>query len=262
MSLVSTLLTGYHRGLLYPDVREDSRVNKVESFTEILRARIRDNEFGIAGRIPAIRDLEREYEGYGRNTIIEAIGRLRAEGLLVEKGRSSYVVPRRVVRIMTTDLPSLAESLESIGLVPQTRNSILGMSELPEEVAQMFGLTAGQRCLYRRDVQGTVRVPYRFYDMWYVHPLAGSFLRRIQDDPSFFIMRELSAQLGYDKQCITEDVCARLPTAEEADILSISRSSPILGVKRVNATPDGAIMLVQIHRFVASLVEFRYQFTR
>jgi len=155
-----------------------------------------------------------------------------------------------------------AQALRDQGLEPWTELLVVPqVTGLPPDIAQIFGKPSGTWAIYRMRRQGSGQIPYRLNKMWYLHPQTEQFLQEIRDKPEMNVLDTVRKALGKSDQSISERLLSRLPTTDEASLLSITKSTPILEMRRTNAT-GGEILLIQQNIFVASLVELEYSFTR
>ncbi|MFC9932245.1 GntR family transcriptional regulator [Streptomyces sp. NPDC127190] len=128
----------------------------------------------------------------------------------------------------------------------------------PEEVAEAFGLAAGETVVVRRRVIHLDDEPCELTDTYYPADIArGTPLAEKAKIPGGAVT--LLAGLGHAGRRVREDVTARMPGAEERDVLRLAPDQPVLALKRV--TFDGDERPVQVDMMVmpAHRQQLRYE---
>jgi DNA-binding GntR family transcriptional regulator len=219
---------------------------KIEALTSTLREQIKKEEFGTKGRLPSVSQLAKAHE-VARSTVYQALLLLQAEGLIISKDNSFYANP--IIQVTTSPTPTFEQVLIKQGLKPFVRNiidpEIIVMSD---EIAALFGQPAGSHVVHRYRVQGKIDIPYRLSEYWYPEHLASKYLQRMKDEPDFDTLEAIKSELDIKRQLVHDDVVARIPTKNEAELLSITRTTPVQDVRRTNKAPDGSILMH--HRIV------------
>ena len=236
---------------------------KVDTVVDALRKRILDGDYGTSGRLPSLRLLAEEY-GTAYETMNKVVQLLQAEGLLLSKGRAGVFVnkPRTRVPGITARFDLY---LQEQGLQPTETN--VGEPSLvpaPADVAKAFGVAQGTEVVRRMRVQGTTTTPYRIAENFYPVDLAGgSILKRMQQDARLDVLLAIKEAHGKVIKRVHEDVIGRFPTAQEQELLHITRSTPVLEVHRTNYADDDDKTVIMYNRiiFVASYFELSYDYT-
>jgi GntR family transcriptional regulator len=223
-----------------------SEEGKIESLTVILRDQIKREEYGTRGRLPSVSQLAKTNQ-VARSTVYQALLLLQAEGLVIARHNSFFVNP--VLRISTNPTPTFEQMLVSQGLEPFVQNiTDPEIIVMPDEIAIIFNQPAGQQVIHRYRVQGKTDIPFRLSEYWYPEQLAKKYLEEMRDDPSYDVLDAIKKDMGIKRQLVHDDVLSRIPTKQEATLLSITRTSSVQEVRRTNRTPDGTVLMY--HRIV------------
>jgi GntR family transcriptional regulator len=219
---------------------------KIEALASTLREQIKKEEFGTKGRLPSVSQLAKAHE-VARSTVYQALLLLQAEGLIISKDNSFYANP--IIQVTTSPTPTFEQVLIKQGLKPFVRNIIdPEIIVMPDEIAALFGQPAGSHVVHRYRVQGKIDIPYRLSEYWYPEHLASKYLQRMKNEPDFDTLEAIKSELDIKKQLVHDDVTARIPTKNEAELLSITRTTPVQDVRRTNKAPNGNILMH--HRIV------------
>ena len=214
---------------------------KIEALTAVLREQIKRGEFGTKGRLPSVTQLAKIHE-VARSTIYQALLLLQAEGLLISKDNSFYANP--IIQITTSPTPTFEQVLLKQGLQPFVYNIIdPEIIIMPDEIAAIFGQPTGLRVVHRYRVQGKIDIPYRLSEYWYPEHLASKYLQKMKDEPDFDTLESIKSDLNITKQMVHDDVTSRIPTKNESELLSITRTTPVQEVRRTNKAPDKSILM-------------------
>jgi GntR family transcriptional regulator len=235
-----------------------SEEKKAESLADNLRDRIKHGEFGTGGRLPPVSQIAKDYQTT-RPTTYQALALLQGEGLVVTKGNSFYA--QSTVRISTSVVPPFEEVLANQGITSTVRNIIEPeVIIMPDEIATLFDVEKGLYTIHRYRVQGQAGVPYRLSEYWYPEQLARPYLQRLKDEPGYDILEDIKSDLGVTKQTVHDKVLARVPTKSEANLLSISRGTPVQEVIRTNRAIDGQELMYHLIVFVGTLSILEYDY--
>ena len=211
-----------------------------------LRTRILGGEWEPGAKLDRMADLGREY-GVNRDTVARAIAILEAEGLLWAVPRRGTVIrhgmsrPRRlrgnlVKRNMATDSPGYSfpsasgQEVWKHHIQPIARHEKLADPRL----ARMLGVPEGSEVMRRLRVTGPeTEPPFQINDSW-IHPRGVADAPEVANQepgPGGWLYRLEAA--GHGPIEWREHHRARMPSKEEADLLQIPVTLPILEVVRV-----------------------------
>ncbi len=200
-----------------------------------LRAQIRRGDWGPGERLPSIPAIAAQY-GVAKQTVQRTIDQLRIEGVLITKpGSGTYVrgTRRRLNRLSRGRYG--AQRGYHADLAARYRQQLIevGRSPAPGEVADAFGVAAGTELVVRRHLVRTQDAPVEVGASW-LRPseAAGTSLER----PEAFgrpLYQEVEEVTGRRYHSATDQITARLPTREEAELLAIRPDTPVLHLLHV-----------------------------
>jgi GntR family transcriptional regulator len=234
---------------------------KVDELAERLRVRIRNNEFGTAGRIPPHRVLAEQFNTT-RETVNKVIHLLQSEGLLVSRDKSVYVRPP-LLRLPTfvanfdqyirdRGMEPVSEFLEKPAMVP-----------VPDDIADLIERKRGELVPHRLLRQG-IRYPagivyYRLSENFYNPDLVkDEIFLGLQSDPQFNTWTAMKSKHGVEVVSSKNVAVARLVTLREQEYLEVVRGTPILEIRRVQLAQDGLVVMVNKISFIGSLFELPF----
>lgn len=253
-------------------MRGDSLAGRAGRYREIvadLRARILSGEWTPGTNLPRMTDLARDY-GVNRDTLARAIAILEAEGLVWAVPRRGTVVrfgmvrPRRprgneVKRNLATDSPGY--SFPSASAQEKWKHHIPPTAR-PEKMtdprlARMLGVVEGTEVMRRFRVTGPeTEPPFQINDSW-IHPRGAADAPAVADQapgPGGWLYQLEAA--GHGPIDWRETHRARMPTKEEADLLQIPVTLPVLEIVRVGTSAkDGLPIEVTLYVIPSDRVE-------
>ncbi|HEV7897832.1 MAG TPA: GntR family transcriptional regulator [Planosporangium sp.] len=205
-----------------------------------LRARIHRGEWAPGERLPSIPAIAEMY-GVAKQTVQRAIDQLRVEGLLITKpGSGTYVrgTKRRLNRLSRGRYGSQRGYHADLAARYRQHLIFVGPAAAPAEVAEAFGLPAGAELLTRRHLVRTGDAPVEVGASW-LRPsdTAGTSLER----PETFgrpLYQEVEDVTGRRYTTASDQLSARLPTREEAELLQIRPDTPVLVLLHVGHDAD------------------------
>ena len=211
-----------------------------------LRTRILEAEWEPGAKLPRMADLARHYD-VNRDTLARAIALLEAEGLVWAVPRRGTVVrhgmsrPRRlrgnlVKRNLATDSPGYSfpsasgQEVWKHHITPTARHEKLTDPRL----ARMLGVQEGTEVMRRLRLTGPeTEPPFQINDSW-IHPRGVADAPEVANQepgPGGWLYRlELA---GHGPITWTEYHRARMPAKDEADLLQIPTTLPVLEIVRV-----------------------------
>jgi len=200
-----------------------------------LRAAIRRGDWGPGERLPSIPAIAAQY-GVAKQTVQRTIDQLRIEGLLITKPGSGTFVrgTRRKLNRLSRGRYGAQRGYHA-DLAARYRQQLLevGPAPAPAEVADVYGVAAGTELIVRRHLVRTQDAPVEVGASW-LRPAdaAGTSLAR----PEAFgrpLYQEVEEVTGRRYHSATDQITARLPTREEAELLAIRPDTPVLHLLHV-----------------------------
>lgn len=210
-----------------------------------LQRRIREGVYGPGDMLPSESQLVREF-GVGRTTVVRALQMLQQEGWITrEQGVASYVKGVPAKRPGATrpgrallDRPETGEGLRVAEARP---------APLPANVAVLLGLAEGTAGVVRRLVTERDGEPVELVTFWFPEPVASGTDLATPTPLTAGVRQHLRTLKQLRADHITERLSARLPSTQEADLLRIEHSAPVLGVMAVvYAAADRPLLVADV----------------
>jgi DNA-binding GntR family transcriptional regulator len=215
---------------------------KIDQAASILRKRILDGFYVVGQRLPSERELAEELE-VSRPTIRAALLRLQVENLIdiVPRGGSIVRTPASKVTMGPSDPKAKGLELKRAGsfiraMQKEGKQVIVRFLEpssiipMGQEISEKMQDDPSTEVLRRYRVHLVDRVPYRILDSYYLASLLGGLLGH--DDNYYPLFKWLRENKGVRPIHGYEKLNIRMPSAEEAAILNISRNQPVVEMDR------------------------------
>ncbi|MDB1087018.1 UTRA domain-containing protein [Streptomyces sp. ACA25] len=133
-----------------------------------------------------------------------------------------------------------------------------GEAPAPAVVAHLLGVPEGVPVIVRRRVMLLDGRPTELVDTYYPADIAGgTALAETRKIPGGAVA--LLARLGHTGRTVREDVSARMPSEEEADVLEMESGEPVLHLIRVTLDADSRSLQVDAMTMPASRQRLRYE---
>jgi GntR family transcriptional regulator len=205
-----------------------------------LRARIRRGDWAPGDRLPSIPAIATMY-GVAKQTVQRTIDQLRVEGLLITKpGSGTFVrgTRRRLNRLSRGRYGPLRGY--HADLAARYRQQLIGSGRAPAppEVADAFGVPDGTELVVRRHLVRTGEAAVEVGASWFrPGDAAGTSLERMHafGRPLY---QEVEDETGRRYATATDQITARLPSREEAELLQIRPDTPVLHLLHVAYDAD------------------------
>jgi GntR family transcriptional regulator len=197
---------------------------------DMLRERIRRGEWGPGERLPSIPAIATEY-GVAKQTIQRTIDQLRVEGALITRpGSGTFVrgTKRRLNRLSRGRYGAQRGYHADLAARYRQHLTEVGHSPAPADVAEAFGVSPGTTLVVRRHLVRTSDVPVEVGASWLRAADAdGTVLARAEvfDRPLY---QEVEEVTGRSYTNATDQITARLPSRDEAQLLQIRPDTPVL----------------------------------
>lgn len=226
---------------------------------ELLRGQIEGGEYPPGAALPPIQDLMERYR-LARQTVRAAINQLSSEGLVRTAPRRGTVVQARTERRRITRSQVVTRSTAGMYVFPaasypdevwQTHGTPnRSLQPAPARVAEIFNVEPGSEVLRRRRVMSPEEEPpFQIVDTW-LSPQAVEDAPRIADKstgPGGYLDRLEEA--GHGPITWTETTRTRMPSEEEARLLEIATSMPVMEmtlVGRSGRTQDALEVTIRV----------------
>src|SRR6185369_1877777 len=205
-----------------------------------IRAQIRRGDWAPGEKLPSIPAIAQMY-GVAKQTVQRTIGQLRIEGVLITKpGSGTYVRgTRRKLNRLARGRYGAHRGYHA-DLAARYRQQLIEVSHspAPAEIADVFGVEAGTPLVVRRHLVRTQDAPVEVGASWLRPADAdGTSLSRMEafGRPLY---QEVEDVTGRTYRTATDQVTARLPSRDEAEILQIRPDTPVLHLLHVAYDAD------------------------
>jgi GntR family transcriptional regulator len=201
-----------------------------------LRQRIRRGDWAAGEKLPSIPAIAEMY-GVAKQTVQRTIDQLRIEGLLITKpGSGTYVrgTRRRLNRLSRGRYGSRRGYHADLAARYRQELIEVGLATPPAEVADAFGVSDGTTLLVRRHLVRTdEQQPVEIGASWFRAAEAGG--TSLAERAAFGrpLYQEVEEVTGRSYTSATDQITARLPTREEAELLQIRPDTPVLHLLHV-----------------------------
>src|SRR5437763_6920411 len=195
-----------------------------------LRAQIRRGDWGPGEKLPSIPAIAQMY-GVAKQTVQRTIDALRIEGLLITKpGSGTYVrgTRRRLNRLSRGRYGPQRGYHADLAARYRQQLVEVGRAAAPAEIADAYGVAPGVELVVRRHLVRTADAVVEVGASWFKPAdAAGTSLERMEafGRPLY---QEVEEVTGRRYASATDQVTARLPSRDEAEILQIRPDTPVL----------------------------------
>ena len=237
---------------------------KIDEIVEELQKRILQGFYVAGQRLPSEREITKELH-VSRVTVRTALLRLQAENVVDIVPRGGVFVRSTSTKAIIASGPELKQSGSFIrAMERQGRQTLIRFikpsSIIPvgDEIGAKMEADPSTKVLRRYRIHLVDRVPYRILDSYYVASLLGDLLGK--DEGYIPLFKWLREHTGLRAARALERLNCRMPSAEEATLLNISRGQPVIDIERwIRA--DSSILFEYTHIVANSaLHEFSYSY--
>jgi GntR family transcriptional regulator len=244
---------------------------KIDEVVAELNGRIERGEYAAGQRLPSEREISKELD-VSRATVRGALLRLQAENIIdiVPRGGAFVRSPNTKVLVGPSN-PNVASGLELKragsfirAMEAQGRKTLVRFIEpssiVPAGVGlgEKMGISPDTRLLRRYRVHLVDRVPYRILDSYYLASLLDNLLGK--DEGYIPLFKWLRDHTGLRAARAFEKINVRMPSAEEATLLNISRSQPVVDMDRWVWADDNTLFEYSHIVSNAALHEYTYSY--
>lgn len=239
-----------------------------------LRSAILEGRLAPGAKLPPVRTLADQY-GVSRNTAVKAIAQLRSEGLIVTKyGSGAYVRDEHPVRWLgpdryarsrwaTTTVEVRADDPSSdAAQIQGGQTQEVNRVDADERIAAALAIEVGAPVIERARVITRGDVPTHTMTSYYR-------AEDVEDTPicdprpgiagrggGFAIL----AERGLEPAEVTEELRARMPTPDEAELLELPLGEPVVELRRITRTANGRPIEYAVGVHAASRFGWRFTY--
>ena len=208
-----------------------------------LRRRIESGEYAPGSLLPSEHQLSEEFQ-IARPTVVRALRVLREDGWIeTQQGKGSFVRGRPALAGLESERPgeealNRDEAQEPGDLVDA------GMSVPPGRVAALLGTPADGEVLHRRRLLRRDGEASEVVTWWVPGPVAEGTDLTVPGPMRGGVRAHLARRKGIRIDHVIEQVVARHPTGQEAKLLGVSRTAPLLALYVAARDASGSPVLV------------------
>ncbi|MDR6865917.1 GntR family transcriptional regulator [Microbacterium resistens] len=221
-----------------------------------LSRRIIDGEFALGGTLPSEQELVAHY-GHARGTVRGALALLSAQGMIVPRQGSGWLISATVQQQSFTRLRSFAQWARSRGLRPDGRVVASRRAKATPAQARAFRLGTAEEVLHIvrvRSLDGReIMLERTVYAPWLIGPIESLDA----GEPS--VVQALEERWGIVTAHAEHGIDAVAASSEDARLLPIRRTSPLLRVRRASFAKDGRPMELGDDRYLPGTIAFQVQ---
>jgi DNA-binding GntR family transcriptional regulator len=226
---------------------QESALPRYAQVVAEIKKRIEHGAYPPGTLLPSEHQLVNEF-GVSRPTIVKSLSLLRQDGWIeTQQGRGSFVRGRPALEDAERTRPArdvieLAEA-ELAGELVQA-----GVKLAPLHIVALLGLDAGSRAFVRQRLLTDDGEPAELASIWLPLGLAAGTELSSPDLLNESVRAHLAARKKIRLDHAIEQITARHPTGEEAELLRITPDAPVLSV--VVTAYDAAGQPVQVSDLV------------
>jgi GntR family transcriptional regulator len=232
-----------------------SRVSAAGHYADIvadLRRRILDGEFAVGSRLPGEETLADEY-GVTRSPVRRAMAQLARQSLVISRPRGGWIVQASHQTQGFDRMLSFAQWAESGGRVPGGLIASREQRLATAREARLLGIRLGEPllCFIRvRTLDGRPMMVERSAWAPWVAPA-------IVDLPDDVVSTTAAlADAGIRVTSGNHRIEAAAASKQDAELLGVRRSSPLLQVGRITTTREGRIVELRVDRYRPGTIAF------
>lgn len=196
-----------------------------------LRSQILMGQRAVGTQLPTEHELSRMF-GVSRDTIRQAVRALKSDGLVrARRGSGTHVVRSRP-SVRHATLRPLTAHLEEAGLSRDVELLEADVREPTQAVRDHLRLAPGERILYARRTHKIAAQPFSIL----TYHVPESIGLGPDEDLTVLLYEVIEEKMRCFIAYGTDQISARMPTTEEAGVLSMRPDQPLLIVRRIAYT--------------------------
>ncbi len=250
---------------------DEEKETKIDEVVTELSSRIERGIYVAGQKLPAEREIGDEL-GVSRATVRAAFLRLQADNIIDTVPRSGAFVRSPSAKVLVgPSAPKIAKGLELKragsfirAMEAQGRQTLVRFIEpssiIPAgaKIGAELGADPETKVLRRYRVHIVDRIPYRILDSYYLASLLGDLLGK--DEGYIPLFKWMYEHTGQRATRAFEKINIRMPSADEAALVNISRGQPVVDMDRWVWT-DKNILFEYSHIVAnAALHEYTYEY--
>ncbi|MFF4775366.1 GntR family transcriptional regulator [Microtetraspora fusca] len=202
---------------------------KYVQIVQSIRRRIEDGTYAPGSLLPSETQLVKEFH-VSRPTVVRALQVLQLRGVIErEHGKGSFVKAAPPVAVEENSRPGRAV----LDRAEADENGVLvnaGAHPAPGSVAKLLGVPEKTPVMMRRVLFRDADRPIDLVTIWCLAELADGTGLGSSDLLAVSIRQHLQEAKGLKLEHVAERLSARHPSADEAKLLELRKTAPVLGV--------------------------------
>jgi GntR family phosphonate transport system transcriptional regulator len=208
------------------------------------------------GRLPTEAELSQQF-AVNRHTVRRALEELSRSGLVrVEQGRGSFVA-EDVLEYSVEPRTRFAEWIRRNNKEPSGRVLQLKETAADTQVATGLGMRAGGRVVLLERLGFADDRPVSLTSHYFPIARLRGILEALRTTPRITEALRIVGITDYLRQMTR--VTARLPTAEEAELLRMPRTRPVLLTENINVDRAGQVVEFAVGRYPTPRVQIVFE---
>ncbi|HEY3308904.1 MAG TPA: GntR family transcriptional regulator [Desulfuromonadaceae bacterium] len=198
--------------------------------------RIESGQWKPGDRVPSEFELGEEFH-ISRTTVRQALGDLVNQGLLTRlKGRGTFVSQPRIQQHLTR-LTSFTQDMHARGKQPGAKTLQLEVVISPAHISKSLQVELNEPVILLKRLRMADGVPMAVETAFLSHRLCSPLLEEDLSQGSLYelLRRKLKIIPSHASQSLESVLCPRT----EAQLLGITKGSPVLSIRRVTYGRDG-----------------------
>jgi GntR family transcriptional regulator len=217
-----------------------------------LRQRILDGEFAVGSRLPSEATLAEEY-GVTRSPVRRAMAHLARHSLVLSRPRGGWIVQASHQTQGFDRMLSFAQWAESGGRVPGGMIAAREYRPATAREGRLLGIRLGEPLLCFTRVRTLDARPMMLERSAWA-PWVAPAIESVPDD--VVSTTAALAEAGIRVTSGNHRIEAVAASTQDAELLGVRRSSPLLQVDRITTTRDGRIVELGVDRYRAGTIAF------
>ncbi|GGD11186.1 phosphonate metabolism transcriptional regulator PhnF [Pontibacillus salipaludis] len=225
---------------------------------EHMKQKIQQGEFVPGDMIPSERELSETYE-VSRMTVRQSITNMVNDGILYrEKGRGTFVAEQKIEQTLQ-GMTSFTEDMKARGMVPSSRLLHFDVVPAQAEMAEKLGINQEEELFLIQRIRFADQEPMAVETTFIPAKLVPGLNQEIVQGSLYEYME---ATHGYQIGRATQLIEATIVDQQEAELLQVPLSSPVLVIERNSVLTDGTPFEVVKSAYRADRYKFSSDITR
>ncbi|MET8255766.1 GntR family transcriptional regulator [Micromonospora sp. NPDC005197] len=202
-----------------------------------LRSQIESGEVGPDQPLPSEAELS-DIFGVSRTVVREALRELVQQRMIYKvKGRGAFVAPRKTELHFVGSVSGSAHDLREAGRRVATHTISQSLGEADQREAELLQIPHGEQVVRMRRLRRVDGQPWLLVDTALPARLVPGLERAVLENQSLYDV--LRRRYGLEAAAADRWIEAVFPEPDDAALLEVATSTPLLGIESVAWLPDG-----------------------